>query len=114
LDDLDEPILLWAIGRRVSPATRFRWGLQFADRTLPLDEVPASTGIGANEIHRHGAQPQTVDFISSADCRAGWELNIWYHVSSTSASARASSGETDFPASTTTASAGRTYAKLTH
>ena len=71
------------------------WGLKIAGDTLPSDEVPPFDGIGANEyivdvVH------DAVDFISSVDTPAPWELNIWYHTLNCGYRAKLS-GETDFP-----------------
>ena len=71
------------------------WGLKISGSTLPSDEVPAFDGIGANEyivdvVH------DAVDFISSVDTPAPWELNIWYHTLNCGYRAKLS-GETDFP-----------------
>ncbi len=62
---------------------------------LPSYEIPPFDGIGANEYIVdvvHGA----VDFISTVDTPAPWELNIWYHTLNCGYRARIS-GETDFP-----------------
>ena len=61
----------------------------------PSYEIPPFDGIGANEyivdvVH------DAVDFISSVDTPAPWELNIWYHTLNCGYRARIS-GETDFP-----------------
>ena len=63
--------------------------------TLPTYEMPPFDGIGANEyivdvVH------DAVDFISTVDTPAPWELNIWYHTLNCGYRARIS-GETDFP-----------------
>jgi hypothetical protein len=62
---------------------------------LPNDEIPPFDGIGANEyivdvVH------DAVDFISTVDTPAPWELNIWYHTLNCGFRTRIS-GETDFP-----------------
>ena len=62
---------------------------------LPSYDVPPFDGIGANEyivdvVH------DAVDFISSVDTPAPWELNIWYHTLNCGYRAKLS-GETDFP-----------------
>jgi hypothetical protein len=71
------------------------WGLKIVNETLPSDEVPPFDGIGANEyivdvVH------DAVDFISTVDTPAPWELNIWYHTLNCGYRCRIS-GETDFP-----------------
>jgi hypothetical protein len=65
------------------------------DDSLPSYAVPPFDGIGANEyivdvVH------DAVDFISTVDTPAPWELNIWYHTLNCGYRARIS-GETDFP-----------------
>src|SRR5262249_8860502 len=71
------------------------WGLKLSDEALPSYEIPPFDGIGANEyivdvVH------DAVDFISSVDTPAPWELNIWYHTLNCGYRAKLS-GETDFP-----------------
>jgi hypothetical protein len=71
------------------------WGLKTKDSSLPTYEVPPFDGIGANEyvvdvVH------DAVDFISTVDTPAPWELNVWYHTLNCGYRARIS-GETDFP-----------------
>ena len=71
------------------------WGLKISDDKLPSYEVPPYDGIGADEYIVdvvHGA----VDFISTVDTPAPWELNIWYHTLNAGFRTRIS-GETDFP-----------------
>lgn len=92
----DLPVLQW--GKRQGGVVGFShsgWGLKIAGDKLPTDEVPPFDGIGANEyivdvVH------DAVDFISSVDTPAPWELNIWYHTLNCGYRARLS-GETDFP-----------------
>lgn len=92
----DLPILQW--GKDQGGVVGFShsgWGLKVAGDKLPTDEVPAFDGIGANEYVMdvtHGA----VDFISTVDTPAPWELNVWYHTLNCGYTARIS-GETDFP-----------------
>ena len=62
---------------------------------LPNYNMPPFDGIGANEyivdvVH------DAVDFISTVDTPAVWELNIWYHTLNCGFRTRIS-GETDFP-----------------
>jgi hypothetical protein len=69
--------------------------LKTEDMSLPTYEVPPFDGIGANEyvvdvVH------DAVDFISTVDTPAPWELNVWYHTLNCGYRARIS-GETDFP-----------------
>src|SRR5262249_57513274 len=54
------------------------WGLQTRSRELPNYEMPPFDGIGANE-YLVDVVHDAVDFISSVDTPAPWELNIWYH-----------------------------------
>ena len=54
------------------------WGLKVDGDELPNYNMPPFDGIGANEyivdvVH------DAVDFISTVDTPAVWELNIWYH-----------------------------------
>jgi hypothetical protein len=92
----DLPVLKW--GKEQGGVVGFShsgWGLKTSDNTLPTFEVPPFDGIGANEyivdvVH------DVVDFISSVDTPAPWELNIWYHTLNCGYRARIS-GETDFP-----------------
>lgn len=90
------PVLKW--GKEQGGVVGFShsgWGLQTKSTELPNWEVPPFDGIGANEyivdvVH------DAVDFISSVDTPAPWELNIWYHTLNCGYRARIS-GETDFP-----------------
>ena len=71
------------------------WGLQTKATELPNYEMPPFNGIGANEyivdvVH------DAVDFISTVDTPAPFELNIWYHTLNCGYRCRIS-GETDFP-----------------
>ncbi len=92
----DLPILKW--GKSQGGVVGFShsgWGLRNPDGKLPSYEVPPFDGIGANEyivdvVH------DAVDFISTVDTPAPWELNIWYHTLNCGFRARIS-GETDFP-----------------
>ncbi len=92
----DLPILLW--GKSQGGVVGFShsgWGLQTQAKELPNYEIPPFDGIGANEyivdvVH------DAVDFISSVDTPAPYELNIWYHTLNCGYRARIS-GETDFP-----------------
>jgi hypothetical protein len=92
----DLPVLKW--GKSQGGVVGFShsgWGLKISDEKLPSYEVPPFDGIGANEyivdvVH------DAVDFISSVDTPAPWELNIWYHTLNCGYRAKIS-GETDFP-----------------
>ena len=69
--------------------------MKTTDGKLPSYEIPPFDGIGANEyivdvVH------DAVDFISSVDTPAPWELNIWYHTLNCGFRTKIS-GETDFP-----------------
>ena len=81
------------------------WGLEHKLPGLPSYEVPPFDGIGANEYimqvtHKvpgpTGKLVPAVDFISTVDTVAQWELNIWYHTLNVGFRTRIS-GETDFP-----------------
>lgn len=98
--------LRWAKrqGAVVGPA-HSGWGLEHQEPGLPSYEVPPFDGIGANEYimqvtHRvpgpSGELVPAVDFMSTVDTVAQWELNIWYHTLNVGFRTRIS-GETDFP-----------------
>ncbi len=98
--------LRWAKkqGALVGPA-HSGWGLRLPDNTLPNYTVPPFDGIGANEYivdvtHElegpDGKLGPAVDFMSTVDTPAIWELNIWYHTLNAGFRTRIS-GETDFP-----------------
>ena len=92
----DLPVLKW--GKSQGAVVGFShsgWGLQTDSKELPNYEIPPYDGIGANEyvvdvVH------DAVDFISSVDTPAPYELNIWYHTLNCGFRCRIS-GETDFP-----------------
>ncbi|WP_422931335.1 CehA/McbA family metallohydrolase [Singulisphaera sp. PoT] len=92
----DLPVLKW--GKAQGGVVGFShsgWGLKTNDTRVPNYEVPPFDGIGANEyivdvVH------DVVDFISTVDTPAPWELNIWYHTLNCGFRTRIS-GETDFP-----------------
>jgi hypothetical protein len=92
----DLPVLKWGQSQGgVVGFSHSGWGLQTKDTTLPNYEIPPYDGIGANEyvvdvVH------DAVDFISSVDTPAPWELNIWYHTLNCGYRCKIS-GETDFP-----------------
>lgn len=81
------------------------WGLALPTTDLPNYNVPPYDGIGANEYivdvtHEvpgpDGMPVPAVDFLSTVDTPAVWELNIWYHTLNCGFRTRVS-GETDFP-----------------
>jgi hypothetical protein len=93
----DLPILRWGKGQGgVVGFAHSGWGLDVGPtRELPSYTVPPMNGIGANEYVvdvTHGV----VDFISTVDTPAIWELNMWYHTLNCGYRCRIS-GETDFP-----------------
>jgi len=93
----DLPVLQW--GRSQDAVTGFShsgWGLEVRTDKLPNFEMPGFDGIGANEYIVDVTHPGAVDFISTVDTPAIWELNIWYHTLNVGYRTRIS-GETDFP-----------------
>jgi hypothetical protein len=92
----DLPILKWGQSQgAVVGFSHSGWGLVTKDNALPSYDIPPFNSIGANEYIVdvvHGA----VDFISTVDTPAPWELNIWYHTLNCGFRTRIS-GETDFP-----------------
>ncbi|WP_165219047.1 CehA/McbA family metallohydrolase [Aquisphaera insulae] len=92
----DLPVLKW--GKSQGGVVGFShsgWGLRISTDEIPSLELPPFDGIGANEyvvdvVH------DAVDFISTVDTPAPWELNVWYHTLNCGYRARIS-GETDFP-----------------
>ena len=92
----DLPVLKW--GKAQGGVVGFShsgWGLKTKDLSLPNYEIPPFDGIGANEYIVDVAH-DAVDFLSTVDTPAPWELNIWYHTLNCGYRARIS-GETDFP-----------------
>ncbi|GIW86607.1 MAG: hypothetical protein KatS3mg108_0931 [Isosphaeraceae bacterium] len=92
----DLPVLQW--GREQGGVVGFShsgWGLQTQSKELPNYEIPPFDGIGANEFIVDVVH-DAVDFISSVDTPAPYELNIWYHTLNCGYRAKIS-GETDFP-----------------
>jgi hypothetical protein len=92
----DLPVLKW--GKEQGGVVGFShsgWGLQTRSKELPNDEIPPFNGIGANEYIVDVTQ-DAVDFISTVDTPAPYELNIWYHTLNCGYRCRIS-GETDFP-----------------
>ena len=92
----DLPVLQWAKEQgAVTGFSHSGWGLKVDGDELPNYNMPPFDGIGANEyivdvVH------DAVDFISTVDTPAVWELNIWYHTLNCGYRTRIS-GETDFP-----------------
>ena len=92
----DLPVLQWAKEQgAVTGFSHSGWGLKVDGDELPNYNMPPFDGIGANEyivdvVH------DVVDFISTVDTPAIWELNIWYHTLNCGFRTRIS-GETDFP-----------------
>ncbi len=92
----DLPILQWA--KRQGAVVGFAhsgWGLESKSAALPNYDVPRFDGIGANE-YIVDVTHDAVEFISTVDTPAPWELNIWYHTLNAGFRTRIS-GETDFP-----------------
>ena len=92
----DLPVLQWAKAQgAVTGFSHSGWGLKVDGDELPNYNMPPFDGIGANEyivdvVH------DAVDFISTVDTPAIWELSIWYHTLNCGFRTRIS-GETDFP-----------------
>ncbi len=95
------PILRWAREQgAVVGYAHSGWGLQVTSEELPNYDLPEFDqpyigGIGANE-YIVDVTHDAIDFISTVDTPALWELNIWYHTLNAGFRARIS-GETDFP-----------------
>ena len=90
------PILQWAKAQgAVVGFAHSGFGLEVKDTTIPTQEMPRFDGIGANE-YIVDVTHDAVDFISTVDTPAPWELNIWYHTLNAGFRTRIS-GETDFP-----------------
>ncbi|HWQ36304.1 MAG TPA: CehA/McbA family metallohydrolase [Blastocatellia bacterium] len=108
----DLPILKWAKAQgAVVGFAHSGWGLEVKTDQLPNYEMPKFDGIGANEYIVDVAH-DAVDFISTADTPAVWELNIWYHTLNAGFRTRIS-GETDFPCITAErVGQGRSYVRL--
>ena len=109
----DLPVLKW--GKSQEGVTGFShsgWGLEVRSDELPNYEIPGFDGIGANEYIVDVTHPDTIDFISTVDTPAIWELNIWYHTLNVGFRTRIS-GETDFPCIyQSKVGLGRSYVKL--
>ncbi|HMV86854.1 MAG TPA: CehA/McbA family metallohydrolase [Blastocatellia bacterium] len=92
----DLPVLQWAKAQgAVVGFAHSGWGLEMKSNELPSYELPKFDGIGANE-YIVDVTHDAVDFISTVDTPAPWELNIWYHTLNAGFRTRIS-GETDFP-----------------
>jgi hypothetical protein len=92
----DLPVLKWGQSQGgVVGFSHSGWGLQTTAKELPNFEIPPFDGIGANE-YLVDVVHDAVDFISSVDTPAPYELNIWYHTLNCGYRCRIS-GETDFP-----------------
>jgi hypothetical protein len=109
----DLPVLKWGKSQgAITGFTHSGWGLQVKTDELPNFEMPGFDGIGANEYIVDVTHPDTVDFISTVDTPAVWELNIWYHTLNVGFRTRIS-GETDFPCIyDDKVGLGRSYVKL--
>jgi hypothetical protein len=109
----DLPVLKW--GKSQDAITGFShsgWGLEVRTDELPNYEMPGFDGIGANEYVVDVTHPDTIDFISTVDTPAIWELNVWYHTLNVGFRTRVS-GETDFPCIyQEKVGLGRSYVKL--
>ncbi len=86
-------------------AQQYKLNLPSITDELPNYVIPPFNGIGANEYivdvtHEvpgpDGKLVPAVDFMSTVDTPAPWELNIWYHTLNAGFRTRIS-GETDFP-----------------
>ena len=80
-------------------------------RELPNYEVPPFDGIGANEyivdvVH------DAVDFISTVDTPAPWELNIWYHTLNCGYRAGSAARPTSRASTASASGCGRSYVKV--
>jgi len=92
------PVLTWAKAQdAVTGYAHSGWGLEPKERTkdLPNYIIPKMDGIGANEYIVTVTQ-NVVDFYSTGNTPAPWELNMWYHSLNCGFTTRLS-GETDFP-----------------
>ncbi len=109
----DLPILQWAKSQgAVVGFAHSGWGLKTNSGKIPSYEMPPFDGIGANEYIVDVTQG-AVNFISTVDTPAPWELNIWYHTLNCGFPTRIS-GETDFPCIYgERVGLGRSYVKLT-
>lgn len=108
------PVLQWAKGQGgVTGYAHSGWGLEPMEETVELPNyvMPKFDGIGANE-YIVTVTHDAIDYISTVDTPAPWELNIWYHTLNCGFRARIS-GETDYPCIfDDRVGMGRTYVKL--
>ncbi len=106
------PVLKWAKSQgAITGYAHSGLGLEVKNDSLPNYELPKFDGIGANEYIVAVTQ-NLVDFISTMDTPAPWELNIWYHTLNCGFRTRIS-GETDFPCmSDEKVGHGRSYVKM--
>jgi hypothetical protein len=95
----------WGLQPQDPPSGRVTDRAHAPDVPLPNYLLPRFDGIGANEYivdvtHEvpgpDGKPVPAVDFLSTVDTPAPWELNIWYHTLNAGFRTRIS-GETDFP-----------------
>jgi hypothetical protein len=95
----------WGLQPQDSQPSRVTDRASAPDVALPNYLLPRFDGIGANEYivdvtHEvpgpDGSLVPAVDFLSTVDTPAPWELNIWYHTLNAGFRTRIS-GETDFP-----------------
>jgi hypothetical protein len=109
----DLPILKWAKAQgAVTGFAHSGWGLAVPTGDVPSFAMPGFDSIGANEYIVDVTHDGAVDFISTADTPAPWELSIWYHTLNVGFRTRVS-GETDFPCITDDrVGQGRSYAKV--
>lgn len=92
----DLPILQWARAQGgIAGFSHSGFGLEVPGTDLPNYHVPRYDSIGANEFIVDVVH-DAVDFISTVDTPAIWELNVWYHTLNCGFRTRVS-GETDFP-----------------
>jgi hypothetical protein len=92
------PVLTWAKSQNaVVGYAHSGWGLEPMEPTEKLlnYSTPKMDGIGANE-YIVTVTKNLVDFFSTGDTPAPWELNMWYHSLNCGFTPRLS-GETDFP-----------------
>jgi hypothetical protein len=90
------PIARWAKSQgAVVGYAHTGYGLMTADNALPSFNVPLFDNVGAMEYLVDVAH-DAVDFLSTVDSPAPWELNLWYHALNCGFRTRIS-GETDFP-----------------
>jgi hypothetical protein len=90
------PIARWAKSQgAVVGYAHTGYGLKTLDNALPSLDVPPFDAFGAMEYLVDVAH-DAVDFLSTIDSPAPWELNLWYHALNCGFRTRIG-GETDFP-----------------